>query len=71
MLVKTIIDEDFTNYKTPSMFIGLGICDFKCCHELNLPISICQNQPIAKQKDIEVSLIIPCSKDLINSDFVL
>ena len=56
MLVKTIIDEDFTNYKTPSMFIGLGICDFKCCHELNLPISICQNQPIAKQKDIEVSV---------------
>lgn len=56
MRVKDIIDEDFTNYKEISMFIALGTCNFKCCTESNLPITICQNQPIAKQKDIEVSV---------------
>lgn len=56
MRVKDIIDEDFTNYKVSSMFIALGTCNFKCCTESNLPITICQNQPIAQQKDIEISV---------------
>lgn len=56
MKVKDIIDEDFINYKEIAMFIALGTCNFKCCTESNLPITICQNQPIAKQKDIEVSV---------------
>lgn len=54
MLVKAVIDEDFTNYKEPCMFIGLGTCTFKCCREQNLPISICQNSPLARQKDIDI-----------------
>ncbi len=55
MRVKTIIDEDFINYKLPSMFIASCFCDWKCCVEQNVPITICQNSDIAKQPTIEVS----------------
>ena len=30
MLVKGIIDEDFVNYKKPSMYIAMPNCSFKC-----------------------------------------
>jgi hypothetical protein len=43
MRVKTIHDEDFVNYKKPSMFIGTISCGGKCCIEANLPMSVCQN----------------------------
>lgn len=56
MKVKAIIDEDFTNYKKACMFIGLGTCNWKCCIEANIPITICQNSELAKQKDIEISV---------------
>lgn len=55
MLVKTIIDEDFTNYKKSSMFIATCYCNWKCCIEQCLDKSICQNSEIAKQKNIEIS----------------
>lgn len=50
MLVKDIIAEDFANYKLPSMFIVSSICDFKCCKEANVDVSMCQNSPLVKQK---------------------
>ena len=43
MRVKTIVDEDFVNYKTPSMFIGTISCNGKCCFEGGFPLSVCQN----------------------------
>jgi len=43
MRIKTIVDEDFLNYKKPTMYIGTAFCDGKCCKEANIPISICQN----------------------------
>lgn len=43
MRVKTIVDEDFTNYKKPSMFIGTISCGGKCCIEAGIPLSVCQN----------------------------
>lgn len=43
MRVKTIVDEDFVNYKRPSMFIGTISCNGKCCIEANIPLSVCQN----------------------------
>ncbi len=43
MRVKEIIDEDFVNYKKPSMFIGTISCGGKCCIEAGLPMSVCQN----------------------------
>ena len=43
MRVKTIVDEDFVNYKKPSMFIGTISCNGKCCIEAGIPLSVCQN----------------------------
>ena len=55
MKVKTIIDEDIANYKKTSMFIATVKCNFKCCTDLGLDVCICQNSPISRQKNIEVS----------------
>ena len=55
MLVKNIVEEDFVNYKVPSMFIATCFCDWKCCIEQNLDISICQNASISKQRNILIS----------------
>ena len=33
MKVRGIEIEDFINYKSPSMFIAIGTCDWKCCVE--------------------------------------
>ena len=30
MKVKNLLDEDFVNFKKPSMFIATSKCDFKC-----------------------------------------
>ena len=54
MRVKGIVDEDFVNYKKPSMFIATCICDFKCCREQGLDVSVCQNSKIASQPTIEI-----------------
>lgn len=53
MKLKGIIEEDFTNYKLPSMFLITCTCDFKCCKEAGN--DICQNLLIIKQKDLEIS----------------
>ena len=55
MLVKNIVEEDFVNYKVPSMFIATCFCDWKCCIEQNLDISICQNASISKQPNILIN----------------
>jgi len=52
--LKTILDEDFNNYKIPSMFLATCFCTFKCPIELGLDPSICQNEPIYHQPNIEV-----------------
>lgn len=43
MRVKTLVKEDFVNYRKPAMFIGTISCDGKCCTEAGLPLSVCQN----------------------------
>lgn len=43
MRIKTIKDEDFINYKVPSMFIGTISCGGKCCIEAGIDIATCQN----------------------------
>lgn len=45
MIVKVIIDEDFSNYKKPSMFIGFPHCTFKCEKEYGM--QVCQNGALA------------------------
>ena len=53
MKLKGIIDEDFINYKLPSMFLISSICNWKCCKEAG--IDICQNLPLAKEKNIFIT----------------
>jgi len=55
MKLKTIIDEDFINYKKPSMMLATCQCDWKCLKDNNLDMSICQNSELAHQKTIEIS----------------
>lgn len=56
LIIKNIIDEDFTNYKLPSMFIGTSKCDWKCCKEQNLPINTCQNSALAQSNNIDIPI---------------
>lgn len=53
-IIKDIIDEDFINYKKPSMFIATATCSFKCEKEdCNVK---CQNSKIVNQSNIEISI---------------
>lgn len=54
MLIKNIVQEDFVNYKKPSMFIAFPFCSFKCERECG--IKCCQNSPLAQMPNIEVSI---------------
>ena len=54
MRVKAIIEEDFINYKLPSMFISTCFCDYKCCTELGLDTGVCQNAPLAQSENIDI-----------------
>lgn len=53
MIVKGITDEDFINYKLPSMFIATAKCSFKCDKEYGS--AICQNGALSQQPNIEIS----------------
>lgn len=56
MKIKGLIDEDFVNFKLPCMFISIGTCNWKCCKEANLPITVCQNSSLAMQEDFDISV---------------
>lgn len=51
MKIKNILDEDFVNYKVPSMYIAFPFCSFKC--EKDCGIKCCQNSDLAKSKTID------------------
>lgn len=52
MRLKGLVDEDFVNYKKPSMYISTYKCSFKCDKECGQ--AVCQNLPLASQPTIEV-----------------
>lgn len=54
IIIKNIIDEDFTNYKKCSMVIGFPSCTFKCEREPGGCIGMCQNAVLAKSPSVEV-----------------
>ena len=54
MLIKNIIAEDFVNYKLPSMFIVSAVCDFKCCKEAGIDVSVCLKAPLVSEKTIDI-----------------
>lgn len=53
MVIKEIRDEDFTNYKKPSMFIGFPKCSWKCEKECGM--RVCQNSALAEAVGVEIS----------------
>lgn len=55
MQIKFLIDEDFINYKKPSMFIGAGIsCSFKC--DKDCEQEVCQNSSLSREPTIKLSI---------------
>lgn len=52
MIIKQLLDEDFVNYKKPSMFIGFPSCSWKCEKECGM--RVCQNGALAQAPSIEV-----------------
>ena len=54
MIIKGLRDEDFLQYKLPSMFVIFPSCSFKCERECGLK-NICQNSSVAKAPDITIS----------------
>lgn len=58
MLIKGVIDEDFINYRKPSMVIMCYSCTFKCDKECGK--QVCQNSALANTPNINV-----CVEDLL------
>ena len=58
--LKGVVMEDFVNYAKPSLFLITCKCDWKCCHEANIPITVCQNEPVVRQatKEFLISSIL-------------
>lgn len=54
MKIKGLVDEDFVNYKKPSMYIAFPRCSFKCDKECGR--QVCQNSALANEKNIDIAL---------------
>lgn len=55
MHLKGVVMEDFVNYSKPSLFLISCVCDWKCCKEANIDISICQNNSLVSQPTQKIS----------------
>lgn len=54
MIIKGIIDEDFVNYKKPSMTIEFPYCSFKCDKDCGQ--QVCQNSALVNEPNISISI---------------
>ena len=54
MIIKGLIDEDFVNYRLPSMTIEFPYCSFKCERECGQPI--CQNRLLANSMEYNIDI---------------
>lgn len=54
MIIKQLRDEDFTNYRLPSMVVGFPSCTFKCEKDCGCR-GMCQNSELFKSPSIEMS----------------
>ena len=52
MKILDLIEEDFVNYKKPSLLIAFPFCTFKC--EKECGVQCCQNSRLAKQNIISI-----------------
>lgn len=59
MKLRGYVEDDFTQYRKPSMFLITPYCDFKCCIENGN--NICQNMDVIKAPIIDVD-----DNDLVN-----
>ena len=64
IVLKGIIDEDFVNYRVPSMTLMFPRCSFKC--EKEFGEKICQNSELAKAKNIGIDVDNLCKRYLRN-----
>ena len=55
MKISNLKDEDFVNYKKPSLFIGTCYCNWKCCDEAGISREVCQNYQLHNSKMHELS----------------
>lgn len=53
MRIKGFTDEDFVNYKLPSMFIATSQCSFKCDAECGK--AVCHNLPLVTAPVVEIN----------------
>jgi organic radical activating enzyme len=58
MIIKSFVDEDFVNYRKPSMFIITPTCSFKCDKENGC--LMCQNSRLVHEPthDVETDVLI-------------
>lgn len=54
MELKGLIDEDFVNYKKPSMFLLFSRCSFKCDKECGR--EVCQNSRLTNEENINIGV---------------
>lgn len=54
MKLVNLVQEDFTNYKYPSMFLGFPYCSGKC--NISNGYNVCQNQKLQEATKIEISI---------------
>lgn len=54
MKLVQLIDEDFVNYKKPSMVLGFPHCSFKCDKECGK--NVCQNSSLANAEAVDISV---------------
>lgn len=54
MIIKGLRDEDFLQYKLPSMLVAFPSCTFKCEKECNCK-GMCQNGALANSPNIDIS----------------
>ena len=54
MIIKGIQEEDFINYKKPSMFISFSSCTWKCEKECGR--KVCQNGTLATTPNINIGV---------------
>jgi hypothetical protein len=54
MILKSVVEEDFVNYKLPSLFLAYPSCTFKCDRECGE--RVCQNSALAQSPNIVVDI---------------
>lgn len=60
MLLKFLVDEDLSNYKETSMFIGFPTCSFKC--NIDSGCDCCQNYTLMDVPCVEISIDDLCKR---------